>query len=74
MWLALLAQAIVVVCRTIALALGLAGDDRAAIDSALGAVLTGLTAQEMRDVGADATIEDFHSPILWDVLNRRAVA
>jgi HAD superfamily hydrolase (TIGR01509 family) len=37
-------------------------------------VLTGLTAQEMRDVGADATIEDFHAPALWDVLNRRAAA
>ncbi|KLK90781.1 hypothetical protein AA309_23560 [Microvirga vignae] len=35
-------------------------------------VLTGLTAQEMRDVGADATIEDFHAPVLWDELNRRA--
>lgn len=37
-------------------------------------VLTGLTAQEMRDVGADATIEDFHAPALWDVLNRKAAA
>jgi HAD superfamily hydrolase (TIGR01509 family) len=37
-------------------------------------VLTGLTAQEMRDVGADATIEDFHASALWDVLNRRAAA
>lgn len=37
-------------------------------------VLTGLSAQEMQDVGADATIEDFHAPALWDVLNRRAAA
>ncbi|PVE24864.1 hydrolase [Microvirga sp. KLBC 81] len=37
-------------------------------------MLTGLTAQEMRDVGADATIEDFHAPALWDVLNSRAAA
>jgi beta-phosphoglucomutase len=37
-------------------------------------ILTGLTAQEMRDVGADATIEDFHAPALWNVLNRKAAA
>jgi len=37
-------------------------------------VLTGLTAQEMREVGADAAIEDFHAPLLWDVLNRKAAA
>jgi beta-phosphoglucomutase len=37
-------------------------------------VLTGLTAQEMREVGADATIDDFHAPALWDVLNSKAAA
>jgi HAD superfamily hydrolase (TIGR01509 family) len=37
-------------------------------------VLTGLTAEEMRGVGADATIEDFHASALWDVLNSRAAA
>lgn len=37
-------------------------------------VLTGLSAQEMRAVGADATIEDFHASALWDVLNSRAAA
>ncbi len=37
-------------------------------------VLTGLTAQEMREMGADAAIEDFHAPMLWDVLNSKAAA
>lgn len=37
-------------------------------------VLTGLTAEEMRAVGADAAIEDFRAPALWDVLNSRAAA
>ncbi|HZH11466.1 MAG TPA: HAD family phosphatase [Microvirga sp.] len=37
-------------------------------------VLTGLSAQEMREAGADATIDDFHSAALWDVLNSRAAA
>lgn len=37
-------------------------------------VLTGLSAQEMRELGADATIEDFHAPALWTVLNSKAAA
>ena len=37
-------------------------------------ILTGLTAQEMRDLGADAAIEDFRAPALWNVLNRKAAA
>ncbi|WP_134499893.1 HAD family hydrolase [Microvirga pakistanensis] len=37
-------------------------------------ILTGLTAREMRDIGADATIEDFHAAALWDELNSRAAA
>jgi len=37
-------------------------------------VLTGLTAEEMLGLGADATIEDFHAAALWDVLNSRAAA
>ena len=34
-------------------------------------ILTGLTADEMRDVGADRSIPDFHDPVLWDILNQR---
>jgi beta-phosphoglucomutase len=37
-------------------------------------VLTGLSAQEMRDVGADETIETFHDRALWDILERRLAA
>lgn len=37
-------------------------------------VLTGLSAREMQEVGADATIEDFHTRALWEVLNSRAAA
>lgn len=37
-------------------------------------VLTGLSAEEMQGVGADATIEDFHASALWDVLNSRSAA
>jgi len=37
-------------------------------------MLTGLTAQEMLDVGANAAIDDFRDPALWDVLNGRAAA
>jgi beta-phosphoglucomutase len=37
-------------------------------------VLTGLSAQEMQDVGADATIETFHDRALWDILERRLAA
>lgn len=37
-------------------------------------VLTGLSDAEMRQVGADATIDDFHAPALWDVLTNRAAA
>ncbi|GEO14358.1 HAD family hydrolase [Microvirga aerophila] len=32
-------------------------------------VLTGLSADEMREVGADLTIETFHDQALWDVLD-----
>jgi beta-phosphoglucomutase len=37
-------------------------------------VLTGLSAEEMREIGADATIDTFHDPALWDVLERRIAA
>lgn len=37
-------------------------------------VLTGLTGQEMREVGADVTINDFHAPALWEILNSKAAA
>jgi HAD superfamily hydrolase (TIGR01509 family) len=37
-------------------------------------LLTGLTEQEMRDVGADAAIENFHASALWNVLNGKAAA
>lgn len=37
-------------------------------------VLTGLSAKEILEVGADAAIEDFHSAALWDVLSRKAAA
>jgi beta-phosphoglucomutase len=37
-------------------------------------VLTGLSAQEMRAVGADATIDTFHDRALWDVLERGIAA
>jgi beta-phosphoglucomutase len=37
-------------------------------------VLTGLSAEEMRAVGADATIETFHDRALWEVLERRIAA
>ena len=37
-------------------------------------VLTGLSAEEMREIGADATIETFHDAALWDVLERRIAA
>jgi beta-phosphoglucomutase len=35
-------------------------------------VLTGLSADEMREVGADLTIETFRDQALWEVLERRA--
>lgn len=34
-------------------------------------VLTGLSAEEMRAVGADASIETFRDPALWELLERR---
>lgn len=37
-------------------------------------VLTGLSAQEMREIGADMTIETFHDPALWAILQRRIAA
>lgn len=37
-------------------------------------VLTGLTAEEMRGVGADATIADFHDAGLWNLLKRKSAA
>lgn len=37
-------------------------------------VLTGLTADEMKAVGADGTIETFRDPALWEVLERRLAA
>lgn len=37
-------------------------------------VLTGLSAQDMRELGADATIETFHDRALWDILERRLAA
>ncbi|WP_230531293.1 HAD family hydrolase [Microvirga roseola] len=37
-------------------------------------VLTGLTADEMKAVGADATIDTFHDSALWDILERRTAA
>jgi beta-phosphoglucomutase len=37
-------------------------------------LLTGLTAQEMREAGADKAIDDFHASALWDVLNSKAAA
>ena len=37
-------------------------------------VLTGLSADEMREIGADAAIETFHDRALWDNLERRIAA
>ncbi|WP_414475816.1 HAD family hydrolase [Microvirga sp. M2] len=37
-------------------------------------MLTGLTAQDMRDVGADVVIADFHASALWNVLHSKAAA
>lgn len=37
-------------------------------------MLTGLSADELRRLGADATIETFHDRALWDVLERRLAA
>jgi len=37
-------------------------------------VLTGLTADEMNDLGADRTIETFRDPALWEVLEGRLAA
>jgi beta-phosphoglucomutase len=37
-------------------------------------VLTGLTVGEMKDVGADLTIETFRDPVLWTILERRITA
>lgn len=37
-------------------------------------VLTGLSAEEMREVGADETIETFHDRSLWDILEGRLAA
>lgn len=37
-------------------------------------LLTGLSANEMLDVGADAAIEDFRASALWNVLNSKAAA
>jgi HAD superfamily hydrolase (TIGR01509 family) len=37
-------------------------------------VLTGLTAGEMKEVGADLTIETFHDDVLWEVLEKRLPA
>ncbi len=67
--------------------LGLAADEAVAFEdspsgmrAAKGAglfsvgVLTGLSAGEMREVGADATIETFHDRALWDILERRVAA
>jgi HAD superfamily hydrolase (TIGR01509 family) len=34
-------------------------------------VLTGLTADEMRDVGADGAIMTFRDPVLWEILEHR---
>ena len=37
-------------------------------------VLTGLTSDEMKGVGADVTIETFHDQALWKILERRLAA
>jgi len=37
-------------------------------------VLTGLTADEMKALGADLTIETFHDQALWEILERRLAA
>ncbi|MGO4573786.1 HAD family hydrolase [Microvirga sp. 2TAF3] len=37
-------------------------------------LLTGLTAGEMRAVGADRTIPNFRDPALWEILERRIAA
>jgi len=37
-------------------------------------VLTGLSAEEIRRVGADTTIETFHDRALWNILERRSAA
>jgi HAD superfamily hydrolase (TIGR01509 family) len=37
-------------------------------------VLTGLSAEEMREIGADATIDTFHDQALWEILERRIAA
>jgi HAD superfamily hydrolase (TIGR01509 family) len=37
-------------------------------------VLTGLTADEMKDAGADLTIETFHDQALWEILERKLAA
>ena len=34
-------------------------------------ILTGLTAADMTSAGADITIPDFQSDVLWDVLRKR---
>ena len=34
-------------------------------------ILTGLTAEEMAEVGADRSITDFHDPALWEILEER---
>ncbi|WP_243375567.1 HAD family hydrolase [Microvirga solisilvae] len=38
------------------------------------AVLTGLSAEEMLAVGADATLMDFHDAGLWDLLKQKSAA
>jgi beta-phosphoglucomutase len=37
-------------------------------------VLTGLAADEMESLGADRTIQTFHDPALWEILERRLAA
>ncbi|RDI57751.1 HAD family hydrolase [Microvirga subterranea] len=37
-------------------------------------VLTGLTADDMKALGADGTIETFRDPALWEILERRVAA
>ncbi len=37
-------------------------------------VLTGLSAEDMRAVGADATLSDFHDPGLWNLLKQKSAA
>lgn len=37
-------------------------------------VLTGLSADEMLEVGADATLKDFHDAGLWSLLKRKSAA